>query len=93
VQFGGRSRMRCQACDAPQCEHCKRCATQQRAGYGQQNCATYSCAGPNYLAFSYFSAENGNILFQSFFMSTTVQPFALASSNALSSLPIGDWRS
>ena len=32
--------------DAPQCEHCKRLATTQRARYGQQNCATYSCAAP-----------------------------------------------
>ncbi|OPX99501.1 MAG: hypothetical protein A4E58_00268 [Syntrophorhabdus sp. PtaB.Bin006] len=34
-----------------------------------------------------------NIVFQSFFISTTVQPLTCASSSALSSLPIGDLRS
>jgi hypothetical protein len=38
--------MRCKAPDAPQCEHCKRQATQQRARYGQQNCASYYCVVP-----------------------------------------------
>ena len=52
VQFDGHSWMRCKACDAPQCEHCKRCATQQRAGYGLQNCETYSCAGPKLKMFA-----------------------------------------
>jgi hypothetical protein len=46
VHFGGRSGMQCQAPDAPQCEHCKWRATPQCARYGQQKCATYSCAGP-----------------------------------------------
>ncbi|MCE3240747.1 MAG: hypothetical protein K0Q83_1254 [Deltaproteobacteria bacterium] len=36
--------------------------------------------------------SNANIRFQSFFMSITVQPFALASSRALSSLPMDDVR-
>lgn len=35
-------------CDARQCEHCKRCITQQRAGDGLQNCATYSCVDPKF---------------------------------------------
>jgi hypothetical protein len=38
--------MRCKATDAPQCEHCKRWATPQRARYDQKNCATYFCAVP-----------------------------------------------
>jgi hypothetical protein len=38
--------MRCKAPDTPQCEHCKWRATPQRARYGQQKCANYSCAGP-----------------------------------------------
>jgi hypothetical protein len=39
----------------------------------------------------YFS--NGKTVFQSFFMSTSVQPFAPASSSALSSCPIFEGRS
>ena len=37
--------------------------------------------------------SNGKMIFQSFFMSTTVQPFACASSSALSSRPMEDTRS
>ena len=40
---------------------------------------------------AYFS--NAKIFFQSFFMSTTVQPLACASSSPLSSRPVEDWRS
>ncbi|MFC3461156.1 hypothetical protein [Massilia haematophila] len=36
VNFGKQNRMRCKAASAPQCEHCKREPTQQRAGYGRQ---------------------------------------------------------
>jgi hypothetical protein len=36
VSFGKQNRMRCKAATAPQCEHCKREPTQQRAGYGSQ---------------------------------------------------------
>lgn len=43
------------------------------------------------LAWSYL--ENGNTRFQSFFMSTTVQPRFGASVSALSSRPNGDLRS
>jgi 3-hydroxybutyrate dehydrogenase len=38
--------MRCKTPDAPQCKHCKRRATLQRARYNQQKCAPYSCAVP-----------------------------------------------
>ncbi|AMP13110.1 hypothetical protein CPter291_0831 [Collimonas pratensis] len=44
--MGGRSWMRCKAPDAPQCEHCKRWATPQRASHGQHKCSTYFLAGP-----------------------------------------------
>jgi hypothetical protein len=37
--------------------------------------------------------SNAKIFFQSLFMLTTVQPFAFASSSALSSRPIDDFRS
>lgn len=43
--------------------------------------------------FSHFAFSNGKILFQSFFMSTTIQALALASSRALSKRPTCDVRS
>src|SRR5215467_8779189 len=39
------------------------------------------------------AASFGKMVFQSFFMLTTVQPFSFASSQALSSLPTSDLRS
>ncbi len=38
--------MRRAAVRVPSAGPCKQRTTQQRAGYGQQNCATYSCAVP-----------------------------------------------
>jgi len=51
---------------------------------------SYFCLAESSLVDRYWKA---NTFFQSFFMSMTVQPLALASSKALSSLPTGDLRS
>jgi len=40
-----------------------------------------------------FALSKGKTFFQSFFMLTTIQSLAFASSSALSSLPSCDWRS